>query len=137
MTSASFHDLSADLDGLLAALDRQLSAPVLVPIAAPERWIPLAGSWPGSETSHLEQQLAASAASCSRLIDMVRSIRVVVNPEAAGAPVPGPSTDPGSLPDRSTVAPLSVPDRILKRDYNYFNSLNAALADLAKTQQKG
>jgi len=137
MTTTSFHDLSAGLDGLLAALDRHLSAPVVEPIAAPEHWIPLAGSGPGSETSHLEQQLAASTASCSRLVDMVRSIRVVVDRGAAGPPSPGPSTDPGSRPDRPTVAPLSVPDRILKRDYNYFNSLNAALAELAKNQQKG
>jgi hypothetical protein len=33
------------------------------------------------------------------------------------------------------VAPLSVPDRILKRDYNYFENLNADLAVLAEKQK--
>jgi hypothetical protein len=35
----------------------------------------------------------------------------------------------------SSVAPLEVPDRITKRDYNYFGALNAALAALPANQR--
>ena len=49
-----------------------------------------------------------------------------VQPEVARVTVA--STPPVAFP--LPVAPLDVPDRITKRDYNYFDELNAELAAL-------
>jgi hypothetical protein len=132
MTTTSFHDLSADLDGLLDALDRRLSAPVGTSGPRPGHQTAPVGPTSRSGTGHLERQLAASVASCFRLIDVVRSARGVAGPVPAALPVPVPQVAPAPQPHRPAVSPLSVPDRILKREYNYFDRLNADLAELAE-----
>jgi hypothetical protein len=71
-------------------------------------------------TSGLAQTLAVQRASRARLIGTVRALRASVSDSVTLGPV--------DLP----VAPLSIPDRITKRDYNYFNALNAALQDLGR-----
>ena len=55
------------------------------------------------------------------------------SPSVPGRPpqaVPPSPSVPASQPARLPVAPLDVPDRITKRDYNYFDDLNAALRAL-------
>lgn len=140
MTATSFHELSADLDGLLHALDRRLTAPERPTLGIPASPVPAGGPTLPTGTYPLQAHLAASSASCSRLIDVIRSLRAAEGPAEAAVPVPVPSLGPVPAPlpvrDRSAVAPLSVPDRILKRDYNYFDNLNADLAVLAEKQKK-
>jgi hypothetical protein len=70
------------------------------------------GSW-------LSRGLSLHHTSQARLIGTVRALRRELSGEI------GPVKSPG-LP----IAPLEVPDRITKRDYNYFNALNAALETL-------
>jgi len=140
MTATSFHELSADLDGLIHALDQRLMAPEQPSAGNPASPVPAGGPTLRTGTYRLQAHLAASSASCSRLIDVIRSLRPLEGPAEATIPVPVPSLGPVPAPlpvrDRSAVAPLSVPDRILKRDYNYFDNLNADLAVLAEKQKK-
>jgi hypothetical protein len=140
MTATSFHELSADLDGLLHALDRSLTAPERPSPGLPASPAPAGGPAVLTGTFRLQAHFAASSASCSRLIDVIRSLRPIEGPAEATVPMPVPFLEPVPAPlpvrNRPAVAPLSVPDRILKRDYNYFDDLNADLAYLAKKQKK-
>ena len=140
MATASFHELSADLDGLISAVDRRLSTSggpsavvggAMGPFARPS-----VRSVRGSEAGSVERQLVASTARCSRLIEVVRSVRFSIGPVGVTPAVPVPQIDPVGAEGHLAVAPLSVPDRILKRYYNYFDTLNADLRILAEKQKK-
>ena len=140
MATTSFHELSADLDGLISAIDRRLSpsggpsAVVGGPTGPSAR--PSVRPAPASEAGPVERQLVASAARCRRLIEVVRSVRLSVGPAGVIAAVPVPQINPVAVEEHVAVAPLSVPDRILKRYYNYFDTLNADLRILAEKQKK-
>ena len=82
-----------------------------------------------SELADLLDTVELRLASCStarrHLIDSVRAVRLALTP-----------VDVRPRHTYTEVAPLEVPDRITRRDYNYFNELNAALQELAAREQR-
>lgn len=70
-------------------------------------------------SARVEEQLRRRLATQERLVQAVRSVRR----ELGGTTV-------SARHDGLSEAPLEVPHRITKRNYNYFDDLNAALAAL-------
>lgn len=78
----------------------------------------------------VEHRLTRCGAARDRLIDSVRAVRLALDPTGEARPTaPVPHYDP------TVIAPLELPDRITRRDYNYFNNLNSALRELAAREQ--
>jgi hypothetical protein len=108
MTTLDISTWSRDLAQSLAAIEEELSSAAV------------AGSKPANtDPFGLNQQLSEFEGSQARLIAVVRALRVAAVGEAVG-------TERNGL----FVEPLATPDRITKRDYNYFDDLNAALKEL-------
>jgi hypothetical protein len=81
-------------------------------------------SWLDGPLSKLTSRLAAAHTAQQRMLDDVRTLHRALQP--------GESSDTAAsgTTERLLVAPLDVPDRITKRNYNYFNELNSALLAL-------
>ena len=102
-------------------------------------WIPLlaesesaaAGpqSWLDGPLSKLHSRLAAAHTAQQRMLHDVRTLHRALRPgESSHAAACGTT-------EQLLVAPLDVPDRITKRNYNYFNELNRALLALKDSSE--
>jgi len=79
--------------------------------------------------SRLTSRLAAAHTAQQRMLDDVRTLHRELRPGTfSGAGACGTT-------EHLLVAPLDVPDRITKRNYNYFNELNSALLALKASSE--
>jgi hypothetical protein len=104
----SMADIDEQLFAMTTATKRKAAGPADVRIA------------------QVDLHLAAYGRTQVELIRSVQRLRCAIG--GAGRPGLGPK-----LP----VAPLDVPDRVTKRDYNYFDALHTALMALPATAQSG
>ena len=136
MITTDMNTLSSDLAEIIAEFDAQISPTLggtLVRAAADT----------DAHVARLVRQFVGQESNQRRLIDMVRSLTVGVSDsepssrrrhaDASERTSQLPHVEDTERTSRYPslpVAPLAVPDRITKRDYNYFDALNAALAAL-------
>jgi hypothetical protein len=143
MITTDMTTLSSDLAATIADFDAQISLTFGGALAKET-------ADTNNLVARLVRRFVGQEANQRRLIELVQSLTVGVRDsephvDASGRtsqhPQVGQSHQNRLLPNVNTteqagqhpallVAPLEVPDRITKRDYNYFDALNAALAAL-------
>ncbi len=138
MVTANLLQLSTGLDRLMAELDGQLAGTAGCPEGAPASLVDRTGSRPRTDSPWAENVVAQLERATERGAELIATIRSF----RTGGPVPPLDLAAESVlsPQQQlplAIAPLSVPDRILKRNYNYFDSLNASLQLLAEKQRSG
>jgi hypothetical protein len=127
---------SATIGGLITELDRRLSPSTptadtgSVGVVMPGRVIER------SLTLNLEEQLALVKSEGQRCIDAVRLLRLALDSSKSSPPTGETWTPVSSVPEQPIAIPMVGTGRVLKRDYNYFDALNAALQQLAEKEQK-